>query len=192
MAGTLAVTGDAAADRLINNDPLALMIGMLLDQQISIELAFVGPSRLADRLGGGLDAHRIASMDPEDFVAIARAKPALHRFPAAMGGRIQEMCRHIVDEYNGDAAGIWRRVRTADTLAERLEAVPGFGPEKVKIFTAVLAKRFSKCPTGWEDVAGAFADNELRSVADLDSPEAVADFRAKRKAMKAAGKKKTD
>lgn len=192
MAGTLAVTGDAAADRLLNNDPLALMIGMLLDQQITIELAFIGPSRLAERLGGALDAEIIASMDPEEFSQIARQKPALHRFPAAMGGRIQQMCRHIVDEYNGDTAGIWRRVRTGEALQERLEAVPGFGPEKVKIFTAVLAKRFGNQPTGWEEVAGVFADNELRSVADLDSPEVVAELRAKRRAMKAANKKKTD
>ncbi|MFT5202965.1 MAG: putative HhH-GPD family protein [Candidatus Aldehydirespiratoraceae bacterium] len=192
MTGTLAVTGDASADRLLNNDPLALMIGMLLDQQIAIELAFIGPSRLAERLGGGLDAEIIASMDPEKFSRIAGQKPALHRFPTAMGGRIQEMCRHIVDEYNGDAAGIWRRVRTGESLQERLEAVPGFGPEKVKIFTAVLAKRFGKQPTGWEEVAGVFADDEMRSVADLDSPEAVAELRAKRRAMKAANKKKTD
>jgi uncharacterized HhH-GPD family protein len=192
MKGTLAVTGDPAADRLLNTDPLALMIGMLLDQQISIELAFTGPSRLAERLGGSLDAHEIASMDPEAFVEICRTKPALHRFPAAMGGRIQEMCRHLVAHHDGDAAALWRRVRRADVLAERLSAVPGFGPEKVMIFTAVLAKRFGRRPDGWETVAGPFADDELRSVADLDSPEALVALREKRRAMKAAGRTKTD
>ena len=133
MPGTLAVTGDPAADELLNTDPLALMIGMLLDQQFPIEVAFLGPARLAERLGGSLDARAIAEMDPDGFAEIVRTKPALHRFPAAMAGRIQELCRHVVDEYDGDAARIWRRVRHADTLAGRLRAVPGFGPEKVRI-----------------------------------------------------------
>ena len=188
MAGTLAVTGDRAADRLLNHNPLALMIGMLLDQQIAIELAFIGPSRLAERMDGEIDAARIAESDPEEFIKIVRTKPALHRFPASMGARVQEMCRHIVGEYDGDAAAIWRHVRDAETLRVRLEAVPGFGPEKVKIFTAVLAKRFGKQPRGWESVAGLFADDELRSVADLDSPEALAELRATRRALKAARK----
>lgn len=188
MAGTLAVTGDRAADRLLNHNPLALMIGMLLDQQIAIELAFIGPSRLAERMDGEIDAARIAESDPEEFIEIVRTKPALHRFPASMGARVQEMCRHIVEEYDGDAAAIWRHVRDAETLRVRLEAVPGFGPEKVKIFTAVLAKRFGKQPRGWESVAGVFADDELRSVADLDSPEALAELRATRRALKAARK----
>jgi uncharacterized HhH-GPD family protein len=188
VAGTLAVTGDRAADHLLNHNPVALMIGMLLDQQIAIELAFIGPSRLAERMGGEIDAARIAESDPEEFIEIVRTKPALHRFPASMGTRVQEMCRHIVEEYDGDAAAIWRRVRDAETLRVRLEAVPGFGPEKVKIFTAVLAKRFGKQPQGWESVAGVFADDELRSVADLDSPEALAELRATRRALKAARK----
>ena len=192
MTGTLVVTGDASADRLLNNDPLALMIGMLLDQQIAIELAFIGPYRLSQRLGGGLDAFAIASMDPERFVDLCRTKPALHRFPASMGGRIQEMCRHLVDRHDGDAASVWRRVRRADVLRDRLSEIPGFGPEKVKIFTALLAKRFDRRPTGWEDVAGVFADDELRSVADLGSPEALTALRARRRALKAAGKSKTD
>ena len=192
MKGTLAVTGDAAADRLLNTDPLALLIAMLLDQQIAIELAFIGPSRLAERLGGRLDAARIAEMDPEEFVAIVRTKPALHRFPASMAGRIQAMCRHLVDEYDGDAGAVWRRVRTAETLRARLEAIPGFGPEKVRIFTAVLAKRFGRRPRGWEDVAGVFADDQLRSVADLDSPDALAELRERRRALKAAGRSKAD
>lgn len=191
-SGTLAVTGDPDADRLLNTDPLALMIGMLLDQQISIELAFMGPKRLADRLSGNLDAHQIAAMDPEAFAEIVRTKPALHRFPAAMAGRIQEMCRHLVDDYDGDAAALWRRVRSADTLHDRLLAVPGFGDEKVKIFTAVLAKRFDRRPDGWEAVAGPFADDKLRSVADLDHPDRLTELREKRRAMKAAGKGKQD
>jgi len=186
------VTGDADADRLLNHDPLALMIGMLLDQQIAIELAFLGPARLAERLGGELDADVIASMAPGDFVEICRTKPALHRFPASMAGRIQDMCRHIVDRYDGDTAAIWRRVRRAEKVRDRLLEVPGFGPEKVQIFMALLAKRFARRPLGWEDEAGVFADGELRSVADLDSPEALVALREKRRALKAAGKSKTD
>lgn len=190
--GTLAVTGDADADRLLNTDPLALMIGMLLDQQIAIELAFIGPARLADRLGGPLDAVAIADMDPDDFVEICRTKPALHRFPASMAKRIQDMCRHLVEHYDGDAEAIWRRARRAEVVRDRLAAVPGFGPEKVRIFTALLAKRFGRRPAGWEEVAGVFADDELRSVADLDSPEALVALREKRRALKAAGRSKAD
>ena len=192
MAGTLAVTGNADADRLLNHDPLALMIAMLLDQQITIELAFRGPARLAERLGGEVDARVIASMAPDDFIEICRTKPALHRFPTSMAGRIQDMCRHVVDRYDGDAARIWRRVRRAETIRDRLLEVPGFGPEKVQIFMALLAKRFGLRPLGWEDAAGAFADGELRSVADIDSPEALLALREKRRALKAAGKSKTD
>lgn len=192
MAGSLVVTGDEAADRLVNTDPLALLIAMLLDQQIAIELAFMGPARLAERLGGALDAATIADMDPDAFAEIARTKPALHRFPAAMGGRIQELCRHVVEAYDGDAGAIWRRVRRAEVLEKRLAALPGFGPEKVQIFTAVLAKRFGRRPAGWEAVAGPFADDQLRSVADLDSLDARTELRERRRAMKAAGKTKTD
>lgn len=192
MAGTLAVTGDRDADGLLNRDPLALMIGMLLDQQVAIEFAFLGPHRLAERLGGRLDAQVIASMPPEEFVELCRARPALHRFPAAMADRLQAMCRHLVDHYDGDAAAIWRRVRRADTLRDRLLAVPGFGPEKTRIFIALLAKRFGRRPTGWEDEAGVFSDAELRSVADLDSPEALVALRDRRRILKAEGRTKAD
>lgn len=192
MAGTLAVTGDRDADGLLNRDPLALMIGMLLDQQVAIEFAFLGPHRLAERLGGHLDAKVIASMPPEEFVELCRARPALHRFPAAMADRLQAMCRHLVDHYDGDAAAIWRRVRRADTLRDRLLAVPGFGPEKTRIFIALLAKRFGRRPTGWEDEAGVFSDAELRSVADLDSPEALVALRDRRRMLKAEGRTKAD
>lgn len=191
MPGTLVVTGDEVADRLVNHDPLALLIAMLLDQQISIELAFTGPARLAERLGGRLDAATIAGLDEDRFAELARTKPAIHRFPAAMAKRIQEMCRHVVAEYDGDAGAIWRRVRRAEVLERRLRAIPGFGPEKVAIFTAVLAKRFGRRPAGWEEVAGPFATDDLRSVADLDSLEALAALRDKRRALKAAGRPKT-
>ena len=131
-------------------------------------------------------------MPPEEFVELCRARPALHRFPAAMADRLQAMCRHLVDHYDGDAAAIWRRVRRADTLRDRLLAVPGFGPEKTRIFIALLAKRFGRRPTGWEDEAGVFSDAELRSVADLDSPEALVALRDRRRILKAEGRTKAD
>lgn len=190
--GTLAITGDRDADRLLNSDPLALLLGMLLDQQIPMEWAFMGPYRLTDRLGGPLDAHTIATMDPDDFTAIVRAKPALHRFPVSMAGRMQALCRHLVDEYDGDAGAVWRGVRSADTLFDRLTALPGYGEEKARIFLAILAKRFGKTPAGWEAAAGPFADDNPRSVADIDGPDALEEVRAWKKKQKAAGRAKTD
>lgn len=190
--GTLAITGDADADRLVNTDPLALLLGMLLDQQIPMEWAFMGPQRLTDRLGGQLDAHTIAAMDPEEFTALVTAKPALHRFPGSMAGRIQDLCQHVVDNYDGDAAAIWRGVRRADVVFERLVALPGYGKEKARIFIAILAKRFGRTPAGWEEAAGPFADDTPRSVADIDGPDALERVRAWKKQQKAKGKTKSD
>lgn len=189
--GTLAVTGDPEADRLLNTDPLALVVGMLLDQQVPMEWAFRGPATISRRLGS-LDAAVIAAMDPGDFQATCREKPAIHRFPQSMAQRIQDLCQHIVDHYDGDAGRIWRGVRSAATLYDRLVALPGFGPEKAMIFTAVLAKRMGRAPAGWEDYAGPFADSQPRSVADIDGPEALAVVRAWKKAQKAAKKSKQD
>ena len=190
--GTLAITGDAEADRLLNDDPLALLLGMLLDQQIPMEWAFMGPHRLRERLGCALDAHSIAAMDPEAFAALVSDKPALHRFPAAMATRIQALCQHLVDEYDGDAAAVWRNVRRGEVLLERLVALPGYGDEKARIFVAILAKRFGKTPAGWETAAGPFADDTPRSVADIDSPEALERVRTWKKAQKAKGKSKAE
>lgn len=187
--GTLWVTGSAEADALLNSQPLAVLIGMLLDQQIAIELAFLGPYRLAERLGGRLDAHDIAVMDPDAFIELVQTKPALHRFPKSMGGRLQAMCQHLDDEYGGDASALWHDVDDAKELRKRLLAVPGYGDQKVKIFVALLAKRFGVQPAGWESVAGDFADDLPRSVADLDSAEALAALRERRATLKAAAKK---
>ena len=191
QSGTLAVTGDPDADRLLNTDPLALVVGMLLDQQVPMEWAFRGPSTISGRLGG-LDAAAIAAMDPVDFETACRTKPAIHRFPQSMARRIQDLCQHVVDHYDGDAGRIWRGVRSGATLYDRLVALPGFGPEKSMIFTAVLAKRMGCAPAGWEDHAGPFADGQPRSVADIDGPDALTAVRAWKKAQKAAGKTKQD
>ena len=190
--GTLAVTGDEAADRLVNNDPLALLLGMLLDQQIPMEWAFIGPHRLADRLGTELDAHDISERDPEAFAALVRTKPALHRFPGSMASRMQALCRHVADRYNGDAAAVWSDADTGEELFGRLQALPGYGHEKARILTAVLAKRFGVRPEGWEEQAGAFSDDQPRSVADIDGPEALQRVRAWKRAQKARGKGKDE
>ena len=192
VIGTLAVTGDEAADRLINNDPLALLLGMLLDQQIPMEWAFMGPHRLAERLGTELDAHDISERDPESFASAVRAKPALHRFPASMAQRMQALCRHVADRYDGDASAVWADAGTGEQLFGRLRDLPGYGDEKARILTAVLAKRFDVRPEGWQDQAGAFSDDQPRSVADIDGPEALQRVRAWKKAQKARGKKKDE
>src|SRR3954447_14274405 len=145
MQGDLAVTGNPQADRLLNTDPLALLLGMLLDQQIPMEWAFIAPYRLQERLGS-LDAASIAAMDPDAFVAVVKGPPALHRFPASMGKRMQECCRHVVEHYDGDAANIWPDEKPGDELSARLKAIPGYGVEKAKIFTALLAKRIGVAP----------------------------------------------
>ena len=190
--GTLAVTGDEAADRLLNTDPLALLLGMLLDQQIPMEWAFLGPHRLVERLGADLDAHDISEHDPDAFAQLVRAKPALHRFPASMAKRMQALCRHVADRYDGDAGGVWADANTGAELCGRLRDLPGYGDEKARILTAVLAKRFGVRPDGWEEQAGAFSDSEPRSVADIDSAESLQRVRAWKKEQKARGKKKDE
>ena len=187
--GTLAITGDEAADRLLNTDPLALLVGMLLDQQVPMEWAFRGPATLVDRLGH-LEVAAVAEMDPEAFLETCSTKPAIHRFPRSMAGRIQDLCRHIVDHHSGDPAEVWTGAVDGSDLAKRLQALPGYGAEKTKIFVAILAKRMGHRPDGWEVAAGPFADDVPRSVADIDGPEALATVRAWKKAQKAAGKTK--
>jgi uncharacterized HhH-GPD family protein len=186
------ITGDPDADRLLEHDPLALLIGMLLDQQVPMEWAFKGPATLRDRLGGRLDATEIAAMDQEAFVAVCAARPAIHRFPASMGRRIHDLCAFLVANYEGDAARVWKGVRSADTLYGRLRELPGYGDEKSKIFIAILAKRLGRRPAGWEAVAAPFSDTEPRSVADVDSADSLVRVREWKQMMKAAKKAKSD
>ena len=191
-AGTLAVTGDDAADALVNNEPLALLLAMLLDQQIPMEWAFKSPYRLAERLGGELDVSAIAAMDPADLEAVFGTKPALHRFPAAMARRAHDLCCHVAEQYDGDAEALWATAASGGELYDRLRALPGYGDEKSMIFVAILAKRFAVRPDGWDGHAGPFADATPRSVADIDGPEALARVRAWKKEQKAAGRSKQD
>ncbi len=192
LAGDLWVTGNSEADQLLNTSPLGLLIGMLLDQQVPLEWAFRGPYRLQERLGTELSAELIARYDPDALVALAVTKPALHRYPAAMAKRIIALCQHVIDQYEGDAAAVWRDAVTGSELRKRLRALPGFGDEKSRIFIAVLAKRFGVCPPGWEEAAGAFSDDQPRSVADIDSHEALARVKAWKKAQRAMGKRKDE
>jgi uncharacterized HhH-GPD family protein len=191
VKGTLYITGDADADGLLNRDGFALLVGMLLDQQVPMEWAFRGPATLKERLAH-LDPVKIAAMPEDDFVAVACEKPAIHRFPANMARRIHVLATVITERYKGDARNVWKGVKTGDELYRRLRELPGYGEEKSRIFLALLAKRMGVRPTGWEQAAGAFADATPRSVADIDGPVALDQVRTWKKAQKAAKKDKQD
>lgn len=185
----LPLSGNAEADALLARDPLALLIGMLLDQQVPMERAFFAPFELSRRLGGELDAARLARTDPEELAAIFASKPALHRFPAAMAQRVQALCSHIVARYGGDAAAVWNDAPDGATLLERVRALPGFGDEKARIFVALLGKRLGVRPPGWEAAAGRFGEPGVyASVADIDGPEALERVREHKRALKVAAK----
>lgn len=175
-------TDNAEANQLLESDPLALLIGLVLDQQVRMEKAFIGPYDLKRRLGH-LDASRIAGMDPGELDRVFRERPALHRFPGSMAARVQSLCRSVVQDYGGDAAAVWTGASDGADLARRIGRLPGFGEQKVKITVAVLAKRFGVKPSGWEKHAAGW-----HTVADVDSPESMEQARAVKRKMKAAGK----
>jgi uncharacterized HhH-GPD family protein len=191
MSGTLFITGDPAADELLNADGTALLIGMLLDQQVPMEWAFTGPATLRARLGH-LDPARIAAMDDESFVTVCCEKPAIHRFPASMGRRVHALCAAITERFDGQGAEVWSGVGTGAELSARLRTLPGFADEKTKIFIALLGKRFGVRPPGWEAAAGVFADEQPRSVADIHDAASLALVREWKKAAKAAKRDKQD
>ncbi len=189
MARTaLHITGDDKADAVLSRDPLALLIGMVLDQQVTIEKAFSSPADLVQRLGtkGPLNAATIAAMDPEELAGIFREQPALHRYPGSMAGRVQAVCRVVADEYGNKADAIWKGVGSGDELIARLRALPGFGEQKAKIFAALLGKQLGVCPDGWRKVSTPYGkEGSSLSVADITDPESLAKVRATKKAMKA-------
>lgn len=179
-------------DQLVNNNPLAFLIAMLLDQQIPLSWAFDGPNRIVERTGRPLEAAAIAALDPAQFAELAAIKPAIHRYHRSMAGRVQSLCAHIDEHHDGDAASIWAGGVAASTVAKRLSAVPGFGEEKVKITIAALAKRYDVRSRGWKTASAPFSDGEPRSVADIGSPEDFAAVKAWKKQQKDAGLDKHD
>ena len=188
-AKQLCLAQDAEADALLTRDPLALLIGMVLDQQIPLEWAFKGPLHLTQRLGRDLDATDIARREPEAFAKAFATPPALHRFPGSMAGRVQELCRVIVEEYDGDPAAIWTGVSTGAELLKRIEALPGFGKQKAKIFLALLGKQMAVRPKGWREAAGEFGeDGSRKSVADITNEKTLGQVREFKKTMKAEKK----
>ncbi len=190
-AGTLYITGDADADGLLNSDGTALLIGMLLDQQVPMEWAFAGPATLRGRLGH-LDAAKIAAIEQDEFVSVCCQKPAIHRFPAAMGRRVHELCTALADGYAGRGEQVWQGVADGAELYARLRALPGYGDEKAKIFVAILGKRMGVQPDGWRGAAGKFGDDVPRSVADITDPASLGTVREWKRAQKAAKKDKQD
>ncbi|PRY69382.1 putative HhH-GPD family protein [Glaciihabitans tibetensis] len=188
---TLHITGDSNADTLLSDDSFALILGMLLDQQVTMESAFAGPLKIRDR-AGTLEPAALADFDPDELVEAFRVSPAVHRYPGSMAGRVQALARAIADDWNGDVTGIWT---TGDPdgaeILRRLEALPGFGQQKAKIFLALLGKRLGITATGWREASAPYGEEgSFRSVADIVDAESLGRVRETKKAAKAAAKKK--
>jgi uncharacterized HhH-GPD family protein len=187
----LHLTGDKEADALLSKDPLALLLGMVLDQQVTMEKAFWAPSELARRMGGSLNAAQIAATDPDTFATLFKEKPALHRFPGSMAGRVQAVCRIVADEYGGKADAVWKGQTDGATLIKRLTALPGFGEQKARIFAALLGKQLGVQPKGWREATAPFGkEGTYMSVADISDAETLAKVRDHKKAMKAKARAK--
>ena len=176
-------TESEEANRLLADDPLALLLGMLLDQQFPMERAFYGPQLLKERLGRDLNPRDLATMDPEELAEVFRGPPAIHRYWGSMAKRTQALCQSLLDEYDGDAARVWTDAEDGKALLKRLKALPGFGDGKSRVFIGVLGKRLGAAPAGWEDVAA-----DWPSIADVASYDDVAVLREQKRAMKAQKK----
>lgn len=183
---------DPDADALLSSDPLALLVGMVLDQQVPFETAFAGPKKIADRMGSSptLSAAEIADYDPDKFAALCSERPAIHRFPGSMAKRIQALAQIIVDRYDGDAAGLWTAgAPDGNELLRRIKGLPGFGEVKAQIFLALLGKQYGVTPKGWRAAAGQFGKAGTHiSVADIVDAQSMGEVRAYKKQMKAAAK----
>lgn len=187
---TLRLSQQHDADALLERDPLALLIGMLLDQQVPMEWAFTGPYTIAQRLGrAAIDPGEIAAYDPDAFATLLSQKPAVHRYPGSMARRVQQLCRYVVDEYEGDAAALWRDAATGAELRRRLAALPGYGTRKAQIFLAFLGKQLEVRPEGWRESAGEFGEEGARrSVADVTDEATLGEVRAFKQQQKQAAK----
>ena len=190
----LNITGDAPADALLTDDPFALLVGMLLDQQVPMETAFAGPAKIRDRMGG-FDPETVAAADPEAFAAVFKESPAVHRFPGSMAGRVQALAAEVRDEWGGHADAIWTRpgidglAPDGAEILRRLQELPGFGEQKAKIFLALLGKQCGLEAEGWREAAGDYgAQGSYRSVADIVDADSLAKVREAKKAAKAKSK----
>ncbi|MFI1254621.1 HhH-GPD-type base excision DNA repair protein [Streptomyces netropsis] len=188
MSPSLRLAQQPEADELLSRSPLAALVGMLLDQQVPMEWAFTGPYTVARRLGhDDLDAREIAAKDPEELETLFAEKPAVHRYPASMAKRVQQLCQYLVEHYGGDASAVWRDAATGGELLKRLNELPGFGKQKSQIFLALLGKQFKVTPDGWREAAGPYGeDGSHRSVADITGPESLEQVRAYKQQMKRA------
>ena len=185
---SLTIAQDPSADRVLSQDPFALLTRMLLDQQFPMDRAFAGPAKVLERFGTIVPA-AIAAADPEAFADLCATPPAVHRYGRSMAGRIQALAVVVRDEYDGDASAIWSTATTGNELFARLKALPGFGEQKAKIFTALLGKQLAVRPDGWQEVCGAYAEpGSFRSVADVVDAESLQKVRDFKKAAKAAAK----
>ena len=183
------LTGNAAADALLDADINALLIGMVLDQQVPMEKAFSGPAVIAERMGGSFDVAAIAAMPEEEFVALCATKPAIHRFPGSMGKRVHQVCRVLTETYDGRAENVWADATSGAEVKKALMSLPGFGAEKATIFTALLGKQRDVTPLGWRDAAAPFGEEGVyRSVADIVDEDSLARVRETKRAVKAAKK----
>ncbi|MEJ3743545.1 HhH-GPD-type base excision DNA repair protein [Actinomycetes bacterium KLBMP 9797] len=188
---SLSLPIDAEANELLGRSPLALLIGMTLDQQFPLERAFSSPYELVRRLGHEPTAQELADFDPDALIAIFATPPALHRFPKAMAVRVQEVCRILVEQYDGDAGRLWGEAKTGQELFKRVAALPGFGKQKAQIMVALLGKQVGVRPTGWREAAGDYGqDGAHRSVADIVDQDSLLKVREHKQQMKAAAKAK--
>ena len=192
METTLRLTGHEQADRLLSEDGFALLIGMLLDQQIAMEVAFLGPYRLAERLDGPLDPGNVAATDPAELESLFRTKPAIHRYPGSMAKRVHALATHLVEHHGGEAAAVWEGAEDGADLKRRLQALPGYGDQKARIFIALLGKQCGVRPPGWEEAAGEYAEPGYRSIADVLDEETLQRVRESKQAAKAAAKAAKD
>ena len=185
----LYLTGDRAADALLETDDNALLIGMILDQQVPMEKAFSGPLVIAQRMGGTLDVAAIAASDEDEFVALCSRPPAIHRFPGSMAKRVRQCCQVLVERYDGQAANVWGDQPTGEAVKAALASLPGFGADKAAIFTAVLGKRRGITPPGWQQAAGYYGEpGTYRSVADIVDQDSLRRVRETKQQVKAAAK----
>lgn len=182
-------SNEPAANELLQRSPFALLLGMMLDQQVTMEKAFAGPYELARRLGHEPDAAELAEYDPDALAAVFSERPALHRFPGAMAKRAQQLCQYLVEHYDGAAAKVWTGVDSGPELLKRLARLPGFGEQKARIFLALLAKQFDVRPAGWQEAAGHYGQEGVhRSVADVTDEDSLLKVRAYKQQAKAAAK----